>query len=324
MKLRNALLALAAATVLVFALTASLANVNRASNGQLRDFDRQAEPGVALVKHVRISLPIGDGAAAGATRAESVAAPPGSLQTDERKTAGTGPLRGHELARTGAIVLLVPDVEESLAAVGRLAALAGGAVLSLDDERPPAATQAHTAEIKIGVPAVRFERSMDRLASLGGLRSRTVNAQDLTDQIVDDAARLRNLRRTEADVRAIMDRAGKLEDVLDAENQLASTRDEIERLTAEAASLHEQVAYATIEVTLQSEGVVASAEPSVPGQLHDAWIAAFMHVRDFSLVFASVGFLMLAFAPYWLVILLGFAAATWYRRRRAQHAAIVL
>jgi len=321
MKSRNVLLALVAATVLVLVLIASAGNFF----GRSRMFvSSLVEPqGETVTKKVRVGLageaPIEVARAAGGGTA-------GPAAPEQAQEAGTPPgesLRGHQLARTGAVALLVPDVEKSLAAVERFGALEGGAILSLDDERPEAAGAAHTADIKVAVPSDHFESSLNRLAQLGGLRSRTENAEDVTDQVVDDAARLRNLRRTEADLRAIMDRSGKISDVVDAENQLSSTRDEIERLGAEAASLHEQVAYATIDVSLASEGVVPSVEPNAPGQLHDAWIAAFKHARDFSLGFASFVFLVLAFAPYWLVMVLGFAAFTWYRRRRAQHAAIV-
>jgi hypothetical protein len=211
-------------------------------------------------------------------------------------------LQRPQLIRTGSMSLLVPDVER---AVGQLSALAQtqfGDVVSLDDETPSQPGVRHTAQIQLSVPAERFDETMASLAKIGAVQSRSINAENVSDQIVDAQARLRNLRHTEADMLRILDRSGKIPDVLDVTQQIAQVREQIEQLDAQLQSMQHRVTYSTISVAIEDEKSVASAEPSFGTQLGDAWTAALRNVRNVSLKLASVVLVLVAFAPYWLAI----------------------
>jgi len=229
--------------------------------------------------------------------------------------------RRRRLTRSGSLALLVPSIERSLAAVRAVAAAQAGSLTSLDDEHPSSGDAGRDASVELSVPADRFERTMDALATLGGVRSRSVSAEDVTDQLVDDEARLRNLRRTEADMLRIMDRSGNIADVLNVENQLSTVRDQIERLDAQRASLADRVTYSAIALTLTTDADAPAAEPSPAARLRDAWYAALADVREFSLALAARIFVFVAFAPYWLAgaaFLAGAVSAVTARRGRAR------
>ena len=132
------------------------------------------------------------------------------------------------------------------------------------------------------MPDDRFVGTLGALAALGGVTSRSVSTEDLTDSIVDDDARLRNLRREEADLLRIMDRSGKI------------------------------VAYATITIDLSDEKTVPVAAPGPASQLGDAWRAALHRAAGFTLWLAAQAFVLIAFAPYLGLLLL---AAYLLRRR---------
>ena len=220
-----------------------------------------------------------------------------------------------QLIRTGSIDLLVPDVERALAQLQTLAQTQFGDVTSLNDETPSTPGIRHTANVEIAIPADRFDQTMNALAQLGAVQARSIGAQNVTDQIVDGQARLRNLRRTEADMLRILDRAGKIPDVLDVTQQIAQVREQIETLDAQVQSLQHQVAYSTITIGIEDEKPVAIAEPGVGTQLGDAWNKALRDVRNFSVRLASAVLVIIAFAPYWLILLVvGFFIA--YRLRR--------
>jgi hypothetical protein len=274
------------------------------------------------------SLRTGAGAVAGVIEATpqlklnvpkvAAAAPmPGSAPSGDAVAAGR-----RRLTRSGTLALLVPNIERSVAAVRAVAAAQAGALTSLDDEHPGSGDAGRDATVELSVPADRFEQTMERLASLGGVRSRSVSAEDVTDQLVDDEARLRNLRRTEADMLRIMDRSGDIADVLSVENQLSTVRDQIERLDAQRASLADRVSYSAIALTLTTDADAPAAEPSPAARLRDAWYAALADVREFSLALAARIFVFVAFAPYWLAgaaLLAGaVSAVTAVRRGRAR------
>jgi len=221
-----------------------------------------------------------------------------------------------QLIRTGSMSLLVPDVEHAIAQLTSMAQLQFGDVVSLDDQTPSAAGLRHTAEVQLSVPADRFDDTMTSLAKLGAVQSRAINAENVSDQIVDAQARLRNLRHTEADMLRILDRSGKIPDVLDVTQQIAQVREQIEQLDAQLQSMQHRVAYSTISISLEDEKPVATAEPSFGTQLGDSWRAALTSLRNFSLKVASFVLILVAFAPYWLgVSLIALFVANRFRTR---------
>ncbi len=224
--------------------------------------------------------------------------------TNSPRFAQLAPRQRPQLIRTGDIELLVPDVEQALAQLQSLAQLQFGDVISLDDATPSRPGIRHSAQVQIAVPADRFDQTMAALAKLGAVQSRTINAENVSDQIVDAQARLRNLRRTETDMLRILDRAGKIPDVLDVTQQIAQVREQIEQLDAQVQSLQHSVAYSTISIGIQDEKPVATAQPSMGAQLDDAWKAALRQVRDYTVHVAAIALTVIAFAPYWLAVLL--------------------
>ncbi len=251
------------------------------------------------------------------------AAPAPALKVNAAHGAASAPARARQMERSAEITLIVPDIDRALGAVGSLARAAGGDVTKLDDERPENPRDRRTADVSLIVPQDRFASSLARIAQFGGVRSRTVSAQDVGDQLVDDHARLRNLRRTEADMLNIMDRSGKIGEVLDVENQLASVREQIEKLDAQTQALEGRVVMSTIDVSLETEAQSSSAEPSVASRLADAWVAAWHSSREAAVGLLARTFVLIAFAPYWLALLgLGGLVALLLRRyRQRAHAA---
>ena len=108
-----------------------------------------------------------------------------------------------------------------------------------------------TCTIRARVPAAKFDEAMATFRAMGDVRSERIDAQDVTDQLVDLEARLKVLRQEEATVAELFTRQGKIADVLEVERELSRIRGEIERGEATLRSLGERVAYSSISVTLQ-------------------------------------------------------------------------
>lgn len=220
-----------------------------------------------------------------------------------------------QIARTAGMSIIVPDVERAIANVSATARAQGGEMLSLDDETPTQPGVLHTAHVEIGVPELRFEPTLDALGKLGGVQSRSVGAEDVSTQIVDGQARLRNLRSTESDLLKIMSRTGKIGDVLAVENQVSATREQIEQLDAEVQALQHRVAMSTVTVDLQDEAPARSASVGIGAQIASSWAAALSSVKGFTAAIVGGLLWIVAYGPYVLGIGLagGIVAAT--RRR---------
>lgn len=209
-----------------------------------------------------------------------------------------------QLIRTANVTLEVKDVTRALRDATLITDEQLGDVIGMNDETPTSDTDPHTATMAIRVPQYRFERTLEALGHLGKVKSKSVNAQDVSDQLVDSQARLRNLRRTESDMLSIMDRSGNIDQVLNVTQQISSVREQIERLDAQIQGMQYQVAYSTINVSLSSPVVVVT--PTGFGVLATAWRNALGSLRDLTIGLLSMLLWLVAFSPYILaVILLG-------------------
>jgi hypothetical protein len=286
---------------------------------------------VALTKKTRVQARSAD-AAISASGAVAKAAP---LQVNAAEQAG-GPapateargrivvrsvLENRQIARKASVSLIVADVEHALAALSALTRTSGGDIVKLDDERPASPNEQHAADATAIVPQERLDSILKQIVRLGDLRSQTISADDVTDQLVDNEARLRNLRRTESDTLKIMDRSGRVGEVLAVENQLSDVRDQIEKLDAETHALAARVATSTIEVHFEDAVTATLAEPSVGTTLGNAWRGAWQGSRDAAVALVARSFYFIAFGPYWLVPLavIGFAVSRFRRRLVALH-----
>ncbi len=196
-------------------------------------------------------------------------------------------LAAPQIARVASLTIYVGDVDASVAKIGALARREDGDVFSLDVSRA-------AGNVEIRVPTARFDATIDALGRLGTVRERSTSAQDLSADITDSSAKLRNLRRTESDILRIMDRAGSVGQILNAENQLSDVRTQIETLEADLKSMRQRVSYSTITTQLSAEPVAPAVRPQALVQLANAW-------RD---DVASLGQLMIAVVAMllWLVV----------------------
>ncbi|MFV2064803.1 MAG: DUF4349 domain-containing protein [Chloroflexota bacterium] len=151
------------------------------------------------------------------------------------------------IVRTASLELEVEDVAEILIdARGEVATL-GGYVAGSDEYDQG---DRRWASVVYRVPVDRFTEALD---ALRGLSVRVVRestqSQEVTATVVDLDARISNLRASEEALVQIMDRSGRIEDVLAVQLRLEDVRGQIERLEAQRNNLSDQAALSTLAVT---------------------------------------------------------------------------
>jgi hypothetical protein len=167
---------------------------------------------------------------------------------------------GLQIIKTGTLQLQVADIDAAIAAAGHQITLLGGFVSG--SERSGDGDSAR-ASVTYRVPAARWD---DALADVRGVGEKVVDERsstdDVTTQVVDLAARIKNLESTETAFQAIMDRASTIDDVLTVQDRLTAVRGQIEQLVAEKASLEGRAAYSTLTVafTLKATPVPVVAD----------------------------------------------------------------
>jgi len=151
------------------------------------------------------------------------------------------------IIKTGTLTLEVPRIGDAVtAATSAIDALGGYAAGS---QRAGAGEEAR-ATIIFRVPAERWDQAMNAVRGLATeVLAEESTTEDVTSQVVDLGARIRNLQATERALQSIMDRAEVIKDVLSVQAELTTVRGQIEQLASQKAHLEEQAAYSTLTVT---------------------------------------------------------------------------
>ncbi|MET9656167.1 DUF4349 domain-containing protein [Streptomyces sp. NPDC006510] len=168
---------------------------------------------------------------------------------------------GTHVIRTASLSVEVKDVPKAAAVARSVAEGSGGLVAGEETER---IDDTHDmSHLVLRVPQGEYDAVLKDLAGTGKLLSRTSSAKDVTDQVVDVESRIATQRASVARVRKLMERAGKLSDVVTLEGELSSRQAALESLLAQQASLKDRTALATITLDLtEPEGAAEDDDDS--------------------------------------------------------------
>ena len=271
-----------------------------------------------------VGNPVGnDDSAQGAYNGEQPAGQPAASAAPAQPASGEGGGDGvgalvddAKIIRTGTIDLEVTDVPTALVTardgIRAMGGYVGASQTQNVDDRP-------MATITYRIPAARWEDALDLLRRLNGLTSKVVTEQtqavEVTGQVVDIQARIKNLRASEAALQQIATGTTKISDVLEVQQQLTNVRGQIEQLSAALADLQDRAGFATLTATFSVPVVAVDVATKgwEPGVVVDEATASLVNVLQ-ALTTAGIWF-----AIVWLPILLVLGASAalviWVGRR---------
>ncbi|MEC4019966.1 DUF4349 domain-containing protein [Streptomyces sp. H27-D2] len=233
-------------------LTAALAVTGCSADGG--DDEKSAGAGSAADRQVAPS------GASGAVR-EGGGRPEGGAKTDGKPgRTGSTPVKiaPSQVIRTATLTVTAKDVPDALAKARTAVGSAGGYV---SDETTDEDADGHErSRVTLKVPPDSYDDVLDELGGLGKHVERRVNAKDVTDQVVDVESRIKSQKASVARVRALMDKAGALSDVVSLESELSTREADLEALLAQRSSLKERTGMATVTLVLREPD--AKAEPN--------------------------------------------------------------
>lgn len=119
------------------------------------------------------------------------------------------------------------------------------------------------------VPEKNFQRFLkDAEGTAAKVIERIVKGEDVTEEYVDLASRLKSKRTVEARLLAFMENAKKTEDLLRISADLATVQEEMETIIGRMKFLDNQVAYSTVTINTFEEKVVV---PSIENEDLNTW-----------------------------------------------------
>jgi hypothetical protein len=275
----------------------------------------------------RVLAPVGDGLAAASAAPAAPDQGEGTGFTGGEMPAASGApvepgdgvgavIDDAKIIRTGTIDLEVSDVPSALlTARDGIRAMGGyvGASETFSEGDSP------RARITYRIPADRWEDALDLLRGLNGLTSKVVQEQtqavEVTGQVIDLEARIRNLRASETALQEIAAGATRISDVLEVQAQLTSVRGQIEQLSAQLGDLEDRSSFATLTATFAVPVVAVEIAQKgwEPGVVVDEASASLVQVLQ-GLTTAGIWF-AIVWLPILIVLAIVVGVGLWIARR---------
>jgi len=234
---------------------------------------------------------------------------------DEDGDGGSGQPR--QIVRKATVELLTDDVRAVFLKAAMVLSEADGEYVQ--ESSITGSGKTAQANLILRVAADRLSEVLNALRELGEVRSEQVTGQDVTAQVVDLEARLRNEQRVEAELLELLEKRNDapLKEILELRNTLSNVRGEIERLTAQRQQLGRLVSLATVLVIIRTdESQQRPADFSIGTYFGDgvarAWQKGLVFLADTFGVLLSV---LVGGLIWWILLVLVFTAIWRYRRR---------
>jgi len=150
-----------------------------------------------------------------------------------------------KLVRTAHLTLEIEDYgrfAEALKPLGQRVGYLSGLQVDTDEKGR------RKASLTLRVEASRFESTLIAFKALGKVKTERISVDDVTRRYADLEARRANKRVAGARLREIIQsRAGKISEVIEAEEALSRVTEELEGLEAQKRGLEGQLAFSTIQ-----------------------------------------------------------------------------
>ena len=227
-----------------------------------------------------------------------------SAQISESKvnTASSAPA-APMIARSVSLTMVVKDFSAARARLDAILAKYQGYSAQLTVNTTENAPRSLQASLRI--PATDLGMAIGDLRALGRVENEAQSGEEVTQQHADLLARLKTARDTEDRLRAILQqRTGKIQDVLQVEEEIARVRGEIESMEAEQKGLEHRVDFASIDLQLSDEfkAQISSPSPSISTRMHNALVEGYRNAAGLllgiALFFAEFGPVLLILAAF--------------------------
>jgi hypothetical protein len=197
-----------------------------------------------------------------------------------------------DLIMTANVSMRSDDPWKTADAAKAIAQGLGGTLMALNESG--SGTQ-RSATVVMSVPSSRFDDAIGALKKLDGeVISSSVDAKDVTDQLVDLDARITTLKAEEQRYLALFTRANTVDEMLKVQSALSQLRLQIEQLSAQQKNMKDRVAFSTISLS------VAPISTPLPNEPIAKWDPA----RTFSAAATALVAMLRAFADVaiWLLV----------------------
>jgi archaellum component FlaC len=176
-----------------------------------------------------------------------------------------------QLVKKAELSLRLESIDKMMVQLRQVVQSKQGDIYNFQDDRPQGSGEHRQATLVLRVPSNTLDETLAEIVKLGRVESQGIKSEDVTQQLVDTDARLKNLRQQEDLTRKIMDRSGSVRDILAVSKELSSIREQIEQLDATVKNLRQQVAYSTINLKVEETQSATPTSEAFGVQVEETW-----------------------------------------------------
>jgi Domain of unknown function (DUF4349) len=224
-----------------------------------------------------------------------------------------------QLIKTAQVAIKLDSIDTAVTKIRETVQLKGGDIYSFQDNRTADRGDHRKASLVLKVPMNELDKMLAEIAKLGKIQSQKLDSADVTQQIVDSDARLKNLRQQEDQTRKIMERAGSINDTLNVSQNLANIREQIEQIDAQVKNMRQQVAYSTINLELEELQAANPDGDPVGLRIQETWKNSTGNAAGLA---TNIALTMLWLLPFTPLLAAGGAGIYWWQRRKKAALAI--
>jgi hypothetical protein len=111
-------------------------------------------------------------------------------------------------------------------------------------------------ELTLRVPEEQLDGTIRTFEALGDVVRKSVSATDVTDEVVDLDARMKNLVATRDNFRRLLDKAASVQDVVAVEKELSRVQGEIDAMEARLKSLRGRISLSEVGLELRKARIL--------------------------------------------------------------------
>jgi len=221
---------------------------------------------------------------------------------------------GRSIVFTGSVTVRVTDVDDAAAKVATIATAAGGFV---GGDTRSSDNQRSRATLTLRVPSGKFGGALDEVARLGKQESRSVDTEDVTEEVVDLDSRIASQQASVARTRALFSQAKTISEIVSVEAELGKREAELASLQARKRKLDDLTTFSTITATLLGPDAPAPKKDDEDGADRAGFLAGLRagwhgFLGALNVVLAVLGFLL----PFAVVLGVPAGVAWWLLRTR--------
>lgn len=216
-----------------------------------------------------------------------------SLALPEPKTLPPTNVSNRMMVKDSYLSLLVENVNQTQELIVKKTEQLGGYLVNSNLNNPQ---EAATATITIRVPSKKLNQALEYFRELSiKVISENLSGYDVTDQYVDNEARLATLMKTKAKFEEILERATKIEDILNVQREIINLQAQIDSIKGQQQYLEQNSALAKVTIYLSTDEL---SLPYAPTELWRPEVIFKQAVRSLIGNLRKIGTLIIWLAVY--------------------------